>query len=187
VTLDDLATRVIRALDAAGIPYMLVGSVASSYHGEPRMTRDLNIVIDPDPDQLRTLIARLQGSGLYTDAAASQDALAQRTQFNAIDPETGWKADLIIRQERAFSREEFARREEAQLPMGTVAIARAEDVILAKLEWARSGQSDRQLRDAEGIATISADRLDLDYLDRWASELGVADLWQPIRPRAGRG
>jgi hypothetical protein len=181
MTLDDLAARLIAALSGADIPHMLTGSVASSYHGQPRMTRDIDVVIDPQPAQLDTLVADLAAMGFYVDADAAREALASRTQFNVIDPDSGWKADLIIRKDRPFSREEFARREEAMLPFGTVAVARPEDVILAKLEWSLGGQSERQLDDAEGIVAVSRERLDLAYLERWADELGVRDLWERIR------
>ena len=183
MTLEELAASLLEHLDAAGVPHMIVGSVASSYHGEPRMTRDLDVVIDPEPERLDALLARLQGAGLYADADAARVALAQRTQFNAIDPRSGWKADLIIRKDRPFSREEFARRAEARLPLGAVQIATAEDAILAKLEWAHSGRSERQLSDVAGMVAVSGDRLDLTYLDRWAAELGVTDLWERVRPR----
>ena len=182
MTLDDLAARLVELLDTAAIPYMVVGSVASSYHGEPRMTRDLDIVIDPGRDRLSELITQLQAAGLYADADAAAEALANRTQFNVVDPASGWKVDLIIRRDRPFSQVEFARRQQAQLPNGTVQLATAEDTILAKLEWSLSGESERQMRDAAGIVAVSGERLDREYIARWARELGVSDLWASIAP-----
>jgi hypothetical protein len=184
MTLDDLAARLVELLDATGVPYMVVGSVASSFYGEPRMTRDLDIVIDPEPANLRRLVAALEAAAFYSDADAAHEALAQRTQFNVIDPSSGWKVDLIIRLDRPFSIQEFARRREADLPFGAVCLATAEDTILAKLEWAKSGLSERQLRDVAGIVDISGDQLDAAYIDRWARELGVSALWDSVR--AGR-
>jgi hypothetical protein len=183
VTLEDLAARFFGQLHAASIPYMVVGSLASSYHGEPRMTRDIDVVIDPGPDALGVLLDRLQATGLVAEATAARQALTERTQFNVIDPASGWRVDLTIRKDRPFSREEFARREEADLPMGQLQVATVEDTILAKLERARSGQAERQLQDGAGIVAVSGDRLDLGYLDRWAAELGVQDSWERIRPR----
>ncbi len=182
MTLEGLVARLVRELETAGIPYMIVGSLASSYHGEPRMTRDVDVVIDPSSEAVGLLVGRLRDAGLYADADAAREALAERSQFNVIDPATGWKLDLIVRKDRPFSREEFARRESAELSMGPLRVATAEDTILAKLEWAASGQSERQLRDAAGVVAVSGDRLDLEYLDRWATELGVQELWQDIRP-----
>lgn len=181
MTLDDLVVLLVDILDAAHVPYMVVGSVASSYHGEPRMTRDLDVVVDPTPDSLRVLVSRLQAAGLYADPDAAASALSNRTQFNAIDPASGWKVDLIILGQRAFDRAEFARRTVAQLLRTKVQMATAEDVILAKLEWALAGESERQLRDVAAILAVSGDGLDFDYLDGWAAQLGVTQLWDAIK------
>jgi len=183
MTLHEVASRLLAELQHAGIASMVVGSFASSYHGEPRMTRDLDVVIDPTSDSLGRLLDRLQAAGFYADRVAARQAVAERTQFNVIDPASGWKVDLIIRKERAFSRGEFERRQAAALPMGQVAIATAEDTILAKLEWGRSGESERQLRDVAGIVAVSGPQLDLVYLDRWADQLGVRESWERVRPK----
>jgi hypothetical protein len=183
MTIQDFAAQVLRELEAAGIPYMVVGSVASSFHGDPRSTRDLDIVIDPEPKHLDRFVQRLTAAGLYADSEVGREALNARTQFNVVDPESGWKVDLIVRKDRPFSREEFSRRTEADLPFGRMSVATAEDTILAKLEWARSGESERQLRDAAGIVAVSGPDLDLEYLDRWAAELGVHHDWERIRPK----
>jgi hypothetical protein len=134
VNLSALLAATIAHLEQAAVPYMITGSVASSYHGEPRATRDLDIVIDPDPAGITLLIRELAAAGLYVDAGAALAALDDRTQFNAIDSATGWKVDFMIRKDRPFSREEFARRVRANL-LGTPAwITSPEDCIIAKLE-----------------------------------------------------
>jgi hypothetical protein len=177
MSLTDLTSRLIKLLDEFDVPYMVTGSVASSYYGEPRMTRDLDVVIDPDESKLRALVEALEAAGFYADTDAAAEALANRTQLNVIDPASGWKADLIIRKDRPFSREEFARRQVADLPGVSAFVATAEDLIVAKLEWARAGESERQLRDVASILAVSGDRLDLAYLGRWVDELGLRDQW----------
>jgi hypothetical protein len=181
MTLSDLTARLVSLLDEFSVPYMIVGSIASSYHGEPRMTPDVDVVIDPPPDSLSGLVPSLVSAGFYVDADAAAEALAHRTQFNVIDPSTGWKADLLIRKDRPFSREEFARKQEVELPTGSAFLATAEDTIIAKLEWAREGESEQQLRDAASILAVSGDRLDFAYLERWVDELGLKELWASIR------
>jgi hypothetical protein len=180
MTLGDLAERLIILFDSFRIPYMFVGSVASSYHAEPRMTRDLDIVIDPSPDGLTRLVGALADAGFYADADAANQALADRSQFNVIDPTSGWKADLIIRKERPFSREEFARRQPADLLGVSAFVATVEDSIIAKLAWARAGESERQLRDVASMLAVASDRLDRSYVDRWVSELGLQEQWRMV-------
>ncbi len=162
--------------------YMITGSVASSYHGEPRSTRDLDIVIDPDPVAINRLVAEIQEAGMYVDPDAAVAALGGRTQFNAIDATSGWKVDFLIRRNRPFSQEEFDRRTRANLLGTTAWIASPEDTIIAKLEWAVSSGSDRQLSDAAAMLDIGRDSLDLAYIDRWVAGLGLHEAWSRAQP-----
>lgn len=177
--------RLVRRLEQLAIPYMIAGSVASSHHGRPRATNDADVVIDPNPQALDELVAALLADGYYVDAPIARQALRTRRLFNVIDPESAFKIDLIIRKERPFSREEFARRVRHTFAGLSVDIATAEDTILAKLEWARkAGGSERQLDDVAGILQVSGAGLDRAYLDKWAAALGVSDLWQSIARNA---
>ena len=172
---------IIAALEAAKIPHMVVGSFASMAHGEPRTTRDLDVVIDPRPEQLDALVAALDPERFYVDLDVARDALRRRSMFNVIDMETGWKLDFVIRKDRPFSIEEMRRRTPARILGMDVATATAEDVIVAKLEWAKLGGSDRQLEDVAGILRVRGLELDLAYIERWVAELDLAEVWQCAR------
>ena len=176
----EAVARVVRHLDALGIPYMVAGSMASSFHGRPRTTQDADIVIDPTADQLDRLVAELSEAGFYADRGRARDALRRRRQFNVIDTSSAFKLDLIIRKDRPFSREEFARRLRAALGESLeVVLATAEDTILSKLEWSKlGGGSERQLADVGGMIELKGADLDRDYIERWARVLGVLDLWR---------
>lgn len=180
----ELATRVLRdviaGLDAAGIPHMLVGSFASTSYSTPRTTQDIDIVIDPTPPALDRFSASLDRDRFYVESTA-QEALAARDQFNVIDITTGWKVDLIILKDNPFGRSEFHRRVRTDVFGVDLFIATAEDTVLAKLEWAAMGGSDRQVADAAAVLAVQGDRIDHEYLDRWAPELGVIDLLERAR------
>lgn len=179
-----LLWRITRLLDETGIPYMVVGSLASSFHGEPRQTRDIDMVIDPsDADALHRFVHRLPSDELYADVGAATEALERRTSFNVIEAATGWKVDLIVRRDRAFSREELGRRIRVRLLDTDIHLATAEDTIIAKLEWATLGRSERQLRDVAAILDIQANSLDHEYLERWVRDIGVEDAWHQARQR----
>jgi len=179
VTFGELLASIVERLEQAGIPYMVTGSLASSYHGEPRATRDVDIVVDPGPEALGRLVDDLHDAGFYVDRDVAFDALAARSQFNAIGPDAS-KVDFIIRRDRPFSIEEFGRRQRADL-LGTPGfVTTAEDLVIAKLEWAAASGSDRQLADVAGILAI-AERLDTAYIDRWAGVLGLEDAWRSLR------
>jgi hypothetical protein len=182
VTFRDVLATVIALLDVSGIPYMVTGSLASSYHGEPRATRDADIVIDPGVDAIGHLVDGLVAAGFYVDRDVAIDAVASHSQFNAIGPDAV-KVDFIVRRDRPFSIEELNRRQPADLLDTPGFVASAEDVILAKLEWATATGSERQLDDVAGILAI-APALDFKYIDRWARVLGVERAWQAIRDTA---
>lgn len=178
---EETLRRLIGALERHGIPYMVTGSVASSYHGRPRVTHDADVVIDPTPLQLERLVADLDGDGFYVSPAGARAALEQRRQFNAIDTQHACKIDLIIRKDRPYSQEEFGRRQHVDLAFDRpVAMVTPEDAILSKLEWGqRGGDSERQLRDAAAVLEINPS-VDRAYIERWAAELGVSELWRSI-------
>jgi len=176
-----LLRKIITALETALIPYMVVGSFASTAHGEPRTTRDLDLVIDPRPDQLNELLAALDAEHYYVDSDVARDALRRRSMFNIIEIATGWKLDLVIRKARPFSIEEMRRRTITKILGMDVSTATAEDTIIAKLEWAKLGASDRQLEDVAGMLRVRGADLDFDYIERWVTELGLAELWQRAR------
>jgi hypothetical protein len=163
---------------------MLTGSFASAYHGVPRATQDIDVVIAPTPDALRAFVRGLPPSVYYVDEATALEALAQEGPFNVIDLAEGWKIDLICRRARPFSRAEFARRIRADLEGLPLYVATAEDVLLAKLEWAQRGGSARQIEDAAGILRVRQGELDLAYVARWVAELGLAAEWEAAQRAA---
>jgi hypothetical protein len=162
---------------------MIVGSFASTLHGEPRTTRDLDVVIDPSAEQLDELLAALPADRYYVDPDVARDALAQRSMFNVIDSASAWKIDLMIRKPRAFSIEELGRRVAVEMLGVMVPAATAEDTILAKLEWSHQSGSDRQLEDVRGILRVRGHSLDHSYIERWVDVLEVRGEWE----RAQRG
>ena len=185
MTAAELFRRVVTMLEAAGIPYMLTGSFASSYHGLPRATQDIDFVIAPTRKQLRQLIIHFSAPEYYVDEAAALDALANESQFNVIDLTTGWKIDFICRRDRPFSRTEFERRTRTDLEGLPLFIATAEDVVLAKLEWAKLGGSQRQLEDVAGLLRLRQGDLDQEYLLHWVASLELMTQWVAAHRAAG--
>lgn len=170
-------------LEKADIPYMLTGSIAAAYYATPRATQDLDIVIDAPEAGIERLVRGLLDSGFYVDRAAALSAWHARSQFNAIDPESGWKVDLIVRKDRAFSRVEFQRREQAEVLGLEVSLASLEDVVLAKLEWAQMGDSELQRTDVVRLLERAGGQLDREYMQTWVSELGLSDEWETLLRR----
>jgi hypothetical protein len=182
----DLLGWIAHRLTTAKIPFMVVGSLCSSYHGEPRFTRDADVIIDPTPAQLDHLLALFAqgGEAIYVSPEAARDALRTRHQFNVIDTAGGFKADLIFRKQRPFDNEEFQRRQTVSWHGQPMPMATAEDVILAKLEWNKIGPSEQQVTDVLKVAIAQWQRLDQHYLRKWAHALEVTDQLEVILRQA---
>jgi hypothetical protein len=184
VTLEELLPRVTSALERAQVSYMLTGSVASSAHGIPRSTRDLDIVIAPTHAQLLALIQEFHGSRYYADEQQALQAMANQSQFNIIDYSSGWKVDFIIAEDSEYGQEAFGRRRLIDIAGTRVYIAGPEDVLIAKLRWAKLGGSDRQLQDAAGILMAQSDNLDVSYIERWVGNLQLEEQWRSVQGSA---
>jgi len=169
---NDFLKKLVKALDNCSIPYMLSGSFSSSFYGQPRATQDADIIIATTEEQLIAFVKSL-GDDYYVSDDTAREALKNNSMFNVIDIQNSWKADFIIRKDRPFSREEFRRRRKANIMGLAVWIVSPEDIILSKLEWAKKSESGQQFLDALGVATVQYDRLDRDYLYKWAKELRV--------------
>lgn len=178
MSLERLLVETVQALDGAQVDYMVTGSIASTLYGEPRATRDIDIVIDPTASALDRLIDRLRSDGLYVDVEAARTALRERGQFNAIRGDG--KVDFIIRKDQPFARSEFDRRRKVRLPGTSATVVTVEDLILAKLLWARETDSERQLRDVAGMVSVAGETLDRPFVSNWAERLGLGDAWHKI-------
>jgi hypothetical protein len=169
---DEFLMKLVDLLEAARISYMLTGSVGSSFHGQPRATKDVDIIVAATKAQLERFLQSL-GEGYYVSLNAAKDAFDRKSSFNVIDVESSWKADLIVCRERPFSKAEFRRRQNVNLMGTSLWVVSPEDVILSKLEWARNSLYEQQFRDALGVAIAQYDRLDKEYMRKWAKELHV--------------
>jgi hypothetical protein len=186
VSLAEFLRTVVGLLDDSGVPYMLTGSIASAYYAVPRATQDLDVVIAADERGIERIVQDLLERNWYVDPEAAQEAQRARGQFNAIDPAAGWKVDFILRKDRTYSRVEFQRRQRSTLLDVEVWIASLEDVLIAKLERSRLGDSALQRRDVVQLLERTWDRLDRPYVEKWIHELDLRNEWSRALKRASR-
>ncbi|MBE9078468.1 hypothetical protein IQ241_14375 [Romeria aff. gracilis LEGE 07310] len=181
----ELATQLHGIFTSANIPYYITGGVAAIVYGEPRTTRDLDVVISVSSDDLNRLAAVLEESGFYVpgveDGGMGQMQTLQITQIETIS-----RADLMIAGTDAYERLKFERRQRCPFPGGTeVYVASAEDIILSKLRWGQQSQSEKQRRDVLGVLKIQQERLDYAYLVRLAAQLDLSDVLASAAREAG--
>jgi hypothetical protein len=172
--------EVTAALDRAGVEYAVGGSFASSFHGLPRTTDDIDIAVFLPEPRVASACAALDAA-FFVDEIAAREASRRRASFNIFHRETMLKVDFFVLAGTAYDREQMRRR--VRVGVGadratTAAMLSAEDVILRRLAWFRAGGgvSERQWLDVLSVLKVQRGRLELDYILRWARSLEVADL-----------
>jgi len=166
----DVLKDVIGKLESASFEYMLTGSMAMNYYAEPRMTRDIDIVIALTPED-GGKINSLFSKDYYISEDAVTSALRDTTMFNLLHLDPVVKVDMIILKANAYRLLEFERRRQVKIANLATWIVSKEDLILSKLYWAEDSQSDFQYRDVKNLLATGADH---NYLTKWAPTLGVA-------------
>ena len=170
----EFAKLIAKRLDGAGFPYMMTGSMAMAVYAVPRMTRDIDIVVEYRPGDAEKLAALFE-SDCYVDVDSVREAAATEGMFNIIHNEWFIKVDFIARKGEAYRKTEFERRRTIDLEGTPLAVTAPEDLILSKLHWAKESESELQQRDVKQIIASAPD-LDWPYLRKWAAVLGVGEL-----------
>ena len=174
----DIVRDVSRRLEQGGLAYMLTGSMAMNYYAQPRMTRDIDLVVALAPPDTDTVV-RLFTPDYYVSRDAVSSSIAHESLFNLIHQESVIKVDCIVRKSTPYRRAEFERRQRIRIEDFSTWIASKEDLIISKLWWAKDSHSELQLRDVRNLAGTGADT---DYIERWTKELGLHSLWLECQP-----
>ncbi len=183
--------QIAQEFDRLEIKYFVGGSLASSLHGIPRATHDVDIIADIKEDHIPFLVKALE-SDFYIDTDMIQEAIQHRSLFNVIHLNTMFKVDVFILKTDKVSQKEMVRREQYQItddPLHTLYLASAEDVILHKLYWFQLGDrvSERQWHDVIGVIQVQYETLDYHYLEQTAQNLRVDELLHQALKEAGMG
>jgi hypothetical protein len=185
-----VVNSVVRVLEDLDINYYIGGSVASSRHGIPRLTRDVDFIADLAEEKIGAFVAALQ-EDFYVDDLAVRRAVRSQRSFNLIHFETTWKVDVFVQQKDGWAKQKMQRRERKPLDEGAdapqVYLSSAEDIILQKIHWFQKGGgiSDQQWNDLLNVLKVQAERLDYTYLQHWAAELGLGELLAQALADAG--
>lgn len=174
----EVLTVVTFRLNSAGIPYMITGSIAANFYAVPRMTRDIDVVIELQSADVDRVVELFQAD-FYIDRDTVRDAVRRRGMFNLIHNAYVIKVDCIVRKDSEYRRAEFARRRAVSVGGHEWFIVAPEDLILSKLDWAKASHSEIQLADVRNLLT-SVEGLDRAYLQQWADRLGVSHLYREV-------
>lgn len=173
-----VAGMIGRQLEKLGVPYVVGGCFASSLHGEPRSTNDVDIVADLDGPTVRLFVHSL-GEDFYADASVATEAVRAAGSFNIVHIESAVKVDIFVAGSDPLDRERLRRRRRIVVGaignQATLYVDTAEDVVLRKLEWRGGESSERQWRDVLAVLRVQQ-HLDQTYLRTWSERLEITDL-----------
>ncbi len=169
---------VAERLDAAGISYMVTGSLAVNYYAVPRMTRDIDIVVELAERDVDRIVGIFR-EDFYIDQEMVLRAVREKEIFNIIHSAFVIKVDFVVRKDSDYRREEFSRRRRVSVGGQGFWITAPEDLILSKLDWAKATHSEMHLADVRNLLS-GVSELDRHYLDRWAVRLSVEALYREV-------
>jgi hypothetical protein len=176
----EVLKQVARRLDRARIAYMITGSTAANFYTVPRMTRDIDIVVELSERDIGRFIP-LFDSDYYLEPETVRGAVKNKGMFNLIHDEYIIKIDFVVRKDTPYRLREFSRRKKVTVDDQDVFVVSPEDLILSKLEWAKDSRSEVQLNDVRNLLR-DAKGLNRTYLTRWAKALGVETLYREVKP-----
>lgn len=174
----EVLTTVAQRLDTAGISYMVTESMAVNYYAVPRMTRDIDVVLELLPGDADRLYAIFEDD-FYIDRGAVQRAIEKRGMFNIIHNAFVIKVDFVVRKDSDYRLTEFSRRRRVSVEGCDLFIVAPEDLIISKLEWARESHSEVQLADVRNLLA-RVEGLDQDYLRHWVNCLDLESLYREV-------
>jgi len=174
----------VSRLNKLSIPYMITGAVASIIYGEPRLTNDIDLVINMDSDDVETFAEAFPIEDFYcppTEVIRLEIGRSQRGHFNLIHHETGFKADIYASGRDELNHWGLKSRKSVDVEGEKFWLAPIEYVILRKLEYYREGESEKHLRDVSSILAFSPDEIDLKMLEKQINTRTLEKEWKAAK------
>ena len=174
----DVLKLVTQRLRKDKISYLVSGSMAANYYTTPRMTRDVDIVIELLTTHINGFVKAFK-QDFYLDEAVIEDEVARKGMFNLIHKEYAFKIDFIIHQHTAFQDSSFKRAKEVRVADFSVSLISLEDLIIAKLFWAKDSFSELQLNDIRNLLSFNKG-IDQKYLKKWVEALKLENVYRKV-------
>lgn len=173
----------IRPLNRAGIRYVVSGSVAAIFYGEPRLTHDVDFVVFLNTADIQKLTAAFPATEFYLpplETILAETAREQHGHFNLIHRDTGFKADMYPTGRDELNAWAFRGKRPVEFEGETIMLAPPEYVIVRKLEYYREGHAEKHLRDIQAMLGVSGELLDRAALNEWIQRRGLESEWRLV-------
>jgi len=180
MTFEQVAILSVEYLEKEKIPYMMTGALVVNYHGKPRMTHDIDFVVNITNKEIQK-ITELFNKDFFISEESIRSALAENSMFNIIHKETGSKIDFWILKDDEYNKTAFARRKSYPYQEKEISLATPEDTIISKLEWYKMSDVEKHYFDAVNIYSIQGNNLDKNYITDWCQKKSLTELWRKIQ------
>lgn len=167
---------VTRRLREAEINYMISGSIAANYYTIPRMTRDIDVVIELKQGDIDKFIGLFEDD-FYVNRETVANEVSRQGMFNLIYNQYVIKIDFIIKKSSEYQQGAFSRRKQVLIEQSPMWFVSAEDLVISKLVWAKDSHSEMQLKDVRNLIE-TVDNLDLKYIDGWVQGLDLEQIYK---------
>jgi hypothetical protein len=171
----------VRPLNQADLRYVISGSVAAIFYGEPRLTHDVDFVVFLNEQDIRRMAEVFPIPAFYVpplEVISAEVAREQRGHFNLIHADTGFKADFYTTGRDELNAWAFRRKRQIQYEGETIVLAPPEYVIIRKLEYYREGGSQKHVRDIRSMLAVSGNETDLAQIEEWVRARGLGPQWK---------
>jgi hypothetical protein len=180
----DLLRYLAHVMEGLGLRYFVTGSTVTIFHGEPRFTNDIDVVVELSESRIGEFCRQFPEDEFYVSEAAVQEAVRRKGQFNIIHPASGLKIDVIVPEANLFNRSRFDRVRRVHAGDDFEAcFASPEDAIIKKMDYYREGGGEKHLRDITGVLKTSREQIDMAYITDWSQKMGLDDIWNAIQQR----
>ncbi len=166
----NLLEKIAKSLEEKKIPYMLSGSIALNTYTIPRMTLDVDIIIELHEENLQNFLS-IFDENYYLNKNTVNEEMKNSGMFNVIDHETGFKVDFILRKNTEYRKHEFLRKKKTKIADFYVWMVTKEDLVISKIEWIQEFKSDKQVNDIKHLLSIS--NIDNNYIKKWLKKMNL--------------
>jgi hypothetical protein len=176
--------RVITALEALKISYMVVGSLSANLYGIPRSTKDADFVVRLESATPGVIASQL-GDPFVLEPQSRFESVTATVCHRISVKDSAFKIELFELSADSHDQERFRRRIRVQVGTEWTWAPTAEDVVITKLRWASRSRRAKDRDDVKNVLAVSGAKLDWDYIHRWCDMHGTGQLLDDIRRSIG--
>jgi len=180
----DLFRLFLTRFDQLSLDYFITGSVASLVYGEPRLTNDIDLIVNLHERDIEKFCKIFPLDIFYCppkEVIFVELFRKSRGHFNLIHHESGFKADVYLLGTDPFQKRALQNRKTIEYMGDNIYLAPPEYVIIKKLEFYKEGGAQKHLDDIASILKNSSDEINFNFLQNKINDFGLSELFNKVQ------